>query len=92
MSSVFDSTLNGVWADLFVRLTPDEPYVSAFCEPEDAANVTAKLETRRRDGTRGIPRAMLSAGNVNTAALTLSLALHLSVAPQVPWLLLDDPV
>ena len=35
---------------------------------------------------------MLSAGNLNTAALTLFLALHLSVDPRLPWLLLDDPV
>jgi exonuclease SbcC len=35
---------------------------------------------------------MLSAGNLNTAALTLFLALHLAVTPQVPWLVLDDPV
>src|SRR5271163_2295605 len=35
---------------------------------------------------------MLSAGNLNTAALTLFLALHLSVPPQLPWLVLDDPV
>ena len=35
---------------------------------------------------------MLSAGNLNTAALTLFLALHLSVAPTLPWLVIDDPV
>jgi exonuclease SbcC len=35
---------------------------------------------------------MLSAGNLNTAALTLFLALHLSVEPQIPCLVLDDPV
>jgi exonuclease SbcC len=35
---------------------------------------------------------MLSAGNLNTAALTLFLALHLIVAPKIPWLLIDDPV
>ena len=35
---------------------------------------------------------MLSAGNLNTAALTLFLALHLSVRPALPWLLVDDPV
>lgn len=35
---------------------------------------------------------MLSAGNLNTAALTLFLALHLSVEPSLPWLILDDPV
>jgi exonuclease SbcC len=35
---------------------------------------------------------MLSAGNLNTAALTLFLALHLSVSPKLPWLVIDDPV
>src|SRR3546814_20742606 len=35
---------------------------------------------------------MLSAGNLNTAALTLFLALHLSVKPKLPWLVIDDPV
>ncbi len=35
---------------------------------------------------------MLSAGNLNTAALTLFVALHLTVAAQLPWLILDDPV
>jgi exonuclease SbcC len=35
---------------------------------------------------------MLSAGNLNTAALTLFLSLHLSVKPTLPWLIIDDPV
>ena len=35
---------------------------------------------------------MLSAGNLNTAALTLFTALHLSVPAKLPWLILDDPV
>jgi exonuclease SbcC len=35
---------------------------------------------------------MLSAGNLNTAALTLFLALHLSVKPVLPCLVIDDPV
>lgn len=35
---------------------------------------------------------MLSSGNLNTAALTLFLALHLQVEPAVNCLLLDDPV
>lgn len=90
---VFNSALNDVWADLFVRLAPDEEYVPAFAEPPDSGPVQARLETRRRDGTpAGTPSEMLSAGNLNTAALTLFLALHLSVRRRVPWLLLDDPV
>lgn len=35
---------------------------------------------------------MLSAGNLNTAALTLFLALHLSVKPSLQCLVIDDPV
>ena len=55
--------------------------------------VEAVLETWYRSGGKGgDPRAMLSAGNLNTAALTLFLALHLSVSPDLPWLVIDDPV
>ena len=35
---------------------------------------------------------MLSSGNLNTAALTFFLALHLSVKPTLPWLVIDDPI
>lgn len=38
------------------------------------------------------PGAMFSAGNLNTAALTLFIALHLSVSKVLPWLTLDDSV
>src|SRR5205085_9076106 len=53
-----------------------------------------KLITEHRDGGEagGTPGAMLSTGNLNTAALTLFIALHLSVPSELPWLILDDPV
>jgi exonuclease SbcC len=91
---VFNSSLNKIWRDLFVRLAPNEPFVPAFRLPQNSTQpVTAQLETvHRQGGSGGTPGAMLSAGNLNTAALTLFLALHLSVTPQLPWLLLDDPV
>ena len=91
---VFNSSLNKVWRDLFVRLAPTEPFVPAFRLPQSNSEpVSAQLETVHREGgTGGAPGAMLSAGNLNTAALTLFLALHLSVKPQLPWLILDDPV
>ena len=91
---VFNESLNAIWRDLFVRLAPDEPFVPAFALPEsDGGAVEAVLETLYRSGAQGgNPRAMLSAGNLNTAALTLFLALHLSVKPALPWLLIDDPV
>lgn len=91
---VFNDSLNAIWHDLFVRLAPEEPFVPAFALPETQGGaVEAVLETLYRSGGKGgNPRAMLSAGNLNTAALTLFLALHLSVGPSLPWLVIDDPV
>jgi len=94
VGQVFNDSLNAAWRDLFIRLAPDEPFIPAFALPQATkGGVEARLETHYRDGSKGgNPRAMLSAGNLNTAALTLFLALHLSVKPQLPWLIIDDPV
>lgn len=91
---VFSGSLNKVWRDLFVRLAPAEQFVPQFRLPHDASEkVEAVLETLHRSGrAAGTPGAMLSQGNLNTAALTLFLALYLSVPAQLPWLVLDDPV
>jgi exonuclease SbcC len=91
----FNDRLNRVWRDLFVRLAPGEPFVPAFRIPESSTQrLQPKLITEHRDGGEagGTPGAMLSAGNLNTAALTLFIALHLSVPKELPWLILDDPV
>lgn len=91
----FNDRLNRVWRDLFMRLAPHEPFVPAFRIPESATQrLQPKLITEHRlgGGAGGTPGAMLSAGNLNTAALTLFVALHLSVRPELPWLILDDPV
>lgn len=91
---VFTESLNDVWGEVFSRLAPSEPYVPAFGLPK--ATKTAlelKLETIHESGdTGGTPSMMLSAGNLNTAALSLFLALHLAVDPLMPCLVLDDPV
>jgi exonuclease SbcC len=92
---VFNDQLNRVWRDLFVRLAPSEPFVPAFRIPEsETRQLQPKLITVHRDTSEqgGTPGAMLSAGNLNTAALTLFIALHLSVSKVLPWLILDDPV
>lgn len=91
---VFSSSLNAVWRDLFVRLVPSEPFIPAFrIRPSTGSHITTELETvYRGGGTAGNPSYMLSAGNLNTAAITLFLALHLSVNPKLPWIVLDDPV
>lgn len=90
---VFNESLNTLWRDLFVRLAPTEPFVPAFRIPGSDSKDFAKLETVHRNGKKGgTPGSMLSAGNLNTAALTLFLALHFSVGARIPWLVLDDPV
>jgi DNA repair protein SbcC/Rad50 len=91
----FNDRLNRVWRDLFVRLAPGEPFVPAFRIPESSTQkLQPKLMTEHRHGGEagGTPGAMLSSGNLNTAALTLFIALHLSVPRELPWLILDDPV
>jgi exonuclease SbcC len=91
---VFNDSLNKLWADLFTRLAPEENFVPAFAlSSKSAGHMEAMLETIYRRGKRGgNPQTMLSAGNLNTAALTLFLSLHLSLDPNLPWLLIDDPV
>lgn len=91
---VFNESLNTVWKDLFIRLAPDEQFIPAFAFPKSSKGpVVAELETIfRGENRKGNPRSMLSAGNLNTAALTLFLSLHLSVEPKLPWLVIDDPV
>lgn len=91
----FNDRLNRLWRDLFVRLAPGEPFIPAFRIPDAGTQrIQPRLVTEHRDGgaVGGTPGAMLSAGNLNTAALTLFLALHLSVPETLPWLILDDPV
>lgn len=91
----FNDRLNRLWRDLFVRLAPGEPFVPAFRIPDSSTQkLQPRLITEHRDGgdAGGTPGAMLSAGNLNTAALTLFIALHLSAPRELPWLILDDPV
>ncbi|KPH86131.1 hypothetical protein GLUCOINTEAF2_0202985 [Komagataeibacter intermedius AF2] len=94
VKKVFNTSLNRIWRDLFVRLAPSEQFVPQFQLPtQESGKVEAVLETLHRSGkASGSPGAMLSQGNLNTAALTLFLALHLSVPSRFPWLVLDDPI
>lgn len=91
---VFTQSLNDVWRDVFTRLAPSEPFVPAFGIPTTKrAALELSLETiHKSGGTGGTPSMMLSTGNLNTAALSLFIALHLAVKPQFPCLVFDDPV
>lgn len=91
---VFSESLNDVWRSVFTRLAPHEPFVPAFGIPNSfKASLEVTLETVHTSGASGgSPQMMLSAGNLNTAALSLFIALHLAVEPIVPCLVFDDPV
>lgn len=91
---VFTQSLNDVWRDVFSRLAPAEPFVPAFGNPTTTRTaLELRLETvHKAGGTAGTPSMMLSTGNLNTAALSLFIALHLAVEPKFPCLVLDDPV
>jgi exonuclease SbcC len=91
---VFTESLNEVWKSVFTRLAPDEEFIPSFGIPSATRKTfDIKVQTTDRDGqAAGPPQMMLSAGNLNTAALSLFLALHLAVAPIVPCLVFDDPV
>lgn len=94
INDVFDARLNTLWADLFARFVPTEPFVPRFKKQTNAMRaIDIALETELPDGSKsGEPSSVLSYGNTNTAALSLFIALHLSAPRQLPWLVLDDPV
>ena len=91
---VFTESLNDLWRSVFTRLAPREPFVPAFGIPTSSRTaLELTLQTIHSSGdSGGSPQMMLSAGNLNTAALSLFVALHLSVEPIVPCLVFDDPV
>lgn len=91
---VFTQSLNRVWMSLFSRLAPLEGFIPSFGIPTSSkTGLELILRTVHREGGEGgSPQMMLSAGNLNTAALSLFLALHLAVDPVIPCLVFDDPV
>lgn len=94
VNRVFDEQLNESWRRVFRNLVPSEPYVPQFRRQVGSSRVTSvELETvDSRGRPAASPAAMLSYGNVNTAALSLFLALHFAVPVELPWLIFDDPV
>jgi exonuclease SbcC len=94
ISRVFNERLNKTWREFFSRLVPAEPFVPQFKKQANRTRVTdVQLQTIHRDGVASAsPGAMLSFGNVNTAALSLFLSLHFSSTSGLPWLIFDDPV
>lgn len=94
IETVFSGTLNSFWRELFERLVVAETFHPHLPAPEITRG---KLETRLSAGKDGQISfhdlaAVLSSGNLNTAALSLFLTLNIIEQPRHRVLMLDDPV
>ncbi len=94
IKQVFDQTMNGLWKELFERLVLQESFYPRLSPPQITRN---RVETRLSAGRNGNVAfsdlaAVLSSGNLNTAALSLFLSLNLIEKPRNGLLVLDDPV
>lgn len=91
---VFSGTLNSFWRELFERLVVSETFHPHLPAPEITRG---RMETRLSAGRDGKISfndlaAVLSSGNLNTAALSLFLTLNIIEQPRHQVLMLDDPV
>jgi len=94
VNRVFSGTLNRLWRDLFERLVLSESFHPQLTPPKVAYG---KLSTQMSAAVAGkieFPdlAAVLSTGNLNTAALSLFLALNVIESPVHRLMILDDPV
>ena len=93
--TVFGVALNKLYADIFTRLVSTERFVPAMKEPTKdrwgtlTSGVRALLSGKEKFENA---RAVLSAGNISTAALSLFITLNLMEEPRHSILILDDPV
>ncbi|MBI5760910.1 MAG: hypothetical protein HZA46_20500 [Planctomycetales bacterium] len=94
LNQVFNGTLNRLWRELFDRLVKVEPFRPLLGEPE---SIRGRMHARIQGVTANVApfpdlAAVLSCGNLNTAALSLFLALNLIEQPKHRVLVFDDPV
>jgi exonuclease SbcC len=94
ITEVFNDTLNSLWEDLFERLVKFERFVPRISEPTvKRGQIRAAIRAITK-GAEPFEQAgsVLSAANLNTAALSLFLSLHLVEPPRHRVILLDDPI
>lgn len=90
---VFNESLNGLCTELFRRLVKTETFL-----PHIRGSIErGKIRVGIHGSTEGVKSfeqlaSVLSSGNLNTAALSLFLSLHLIEEPRHHLLILDDPV
>jgi exonuclease SbcC len=95
LDDVFDSTLNGLWKDLFRRLVKSDRFTPQLkLIQKRGRQLQINIEGHSDSGVSPFAHvgSVLSAGNFNTAALSLFLSIHLLEEPKHEVLVLDDPV
>ena len=91
LKEVFNDSLNGLWGDLFQRLVKGEPFQLRLGDLKPVrGKLKVEFQASFKTDTFGQPGAVLSSGNLNTAALSLFLALHLIESPVHKLIVLDD--
>lgn len=93
----FDDHLNALVDDLYTRLVRDERFRPRITAKGPIGNLTAAVHAFADGDPDGDPvaqniAALVSSANLNTAALSLFLALHLAEPTRPRTLVLDDPV
>jgi exonuclease SbcC len=93
VEQVFTHTLADAWTGIFGRLAPSEAFLPVFKFESTSTGLDVRLSTLTTSGQQGgDPGSTLSYGNLNSAALSLFLALHFSIETSLPVLAIDDPV
>lgn len=93
IEEVFNESLNRLWGQLFGRLVKSEPFRLSLSELKIVARkLKVNFEATSDSNQFGQPGAVLSSGNLNTAALSLFLTLNLIEQTRHDVLVLDDPV
>lgn len=89
----FDDHLNDLVDDLYTRLVRDERFRPRITAKGQIGNLTAAVKAFA-EGAEAADNiaSLVSSANLNTAALSLFLALHLAEPSRPQVLVLDDPV
>jgi exonuclease SbcC len=94
LNQAFTVSLNRQWREFFERLARAERFRPEMSEPAAVRNVIRSTVGAVAANTERFVHlgSVLSAGNLNTAALSLFLALHVMDRTSHHLLVLDDPV
>lgn len=94
IKTTFDDRLSALVDDIYFRLVRDERFSPRLIPSGTGSQLTAAIHAYADGKPSGVSNAasLLSSANLNTAALSLFIALHLTAPAQPKTLVFDDPV